>query len=345
MKKILLIVALTFLASRAYAATADWRELWDSQKWRAWQAKPESVLRAEAAQGGANAMWMLAVKLYNEHGGKEAQEWRDKAAKAGSVQAITEIAVQSLHTDIRQSVKTLEQMAATGYPPAKFDLADTLIGGGIDQKFQYVEADIARAVELLQQAADERSVDAWLRLAQLYACGVGEPRNDGERPAALWLKCANAGRTEAMLEMAQRYRFGFGVDKDFLAATGWGARENFQTVRQILGGHFPEPADWVGPRRGPDEETLQKITMLFANGLLRNSRASLETLAQMHIAGENGKPNLPRAVALLTFAERAGSPSAAATRAEIERKLDDNGKEAVKRDLAWMTEASRPAQR
>jgi len=170
---------------------------------------------------------------------------------------------------------------------------------------------------------------------------VGEPRHDGERPAALWLKCANAGRTEAMSEMAQRYRFGFGVDEDLLAAAGWGAREHFQSAREILGGHRPDPADWVGPRRGPEEETLRKITTLFANGLSGNSREALEALAQMHIAGENGKPNLARAAALLTIAERAASPSAAGRRAEIERKLDDNGKDALKRDLAWMTEASR----
>jgi hypothetical protein len=321
------------------AAESNWREIWDRKSWAAWNARPEAELRAQAAAGNANAMWVLAAKLYRNQKFDEFVEWRTRAAKAGSVQAITEQAIQLKQTNIIEAVKLLEQMSATGYPIAKIQLAGSLLAGSTDPSFRFIKPDVGRAVELYQQAADENAINAWVQLAQLYACGIGEPRNEGERPAVLFLKGANAGNSDAMSEMARRFRFGFGVDQDFLAATSWAIRVNIHE-RHIRGDDAPAVTHWITADFGPEDQTLRNLSILFGDALLKRSPKALDTLAAMHVAGENGKPSLPRAAALLTLAERAHSTSAAAKYAEISARFTDEDKDAYKRDLTWMTSVS-----
>jgi TPR repeat protein len=322
------------------AAESNWRELWDRKSSDAWYARSEAELRAQASAGNANAMWVLAAKMYQNQRYDEFVEWRTRAAKAGSVQAITEQAIQLKQTNIVEAIKLLEQMSATGYPMAKIELAGSLLAGDKDKDFRFIKPDVGRAVELYQQAADERAINAWVQLSQLYACGIGEPRNNGELPAVLMLKAANAGNADAMTVMSRRFRLGFGVEQDLLAATTWAMRENFQYQRRIRPDHPPGLFDWITADPGPDDETLRNLSTLFEDALLKKSPQALEALAAKHIAGENGKPNLPRAAALLTLAERARSATAAAKRAEISPRFTDEDKQAYNRDLNWMTYVS-----
>jgi TPR repeat protein len=335
-KRALLIVGIVLSIAASRGEEGNWRELWDRKSLQAWYAKSEAQLRSESAAGNANAMWVLSNKLHDRKSYDQAAEWRAKAIEAGCVPAITESAGQLRYTDIPSAFKTLERMSATGYPWAKVKLADILIAGAMDKSFHYIKPDASRAIDLLQQAADERSGDAFLRLAQLYACGVGEPRNDGERPAALFLKAANAGFEDAMLEMAQRSRIGFGVEKDFLAAAGWATRARFQRLRVMIAGHVPEPDEWIGAGHGDEEKALRRLSLLFADALEKHSPEALTKLAALHAFGELGKKNLPRAAALYAIAQKAGSNSAASHLNSIQSGLNEEEKTAMQRDLAWM---------
>src|SRR5438067_5368645 len=154
----LIVLSATIGAAEVSQDMPEWRQLWDRAGNIAWFAKPEADLRKQANGGNAVAMWVLGWILHDEKQYDESRRWREKAADAGLPQAMTEKAEGGmLHDDLRGALEILEKAAATGYPQAKCVLAGTLLGGAIDKNQFYVKANPARAVELYQQAADERA--------------------------------------------------------------------------------------------------------------------------------------------------------------------------------------------
>lgn len=330
------ILLLLFYSLSLHAAAVDWREAWDAEPRQRWLSKPEAELRKEANAGGPMAMWMLAVRLYNERSNTEAKQWRDKAASAEVPQAMTEVAHWATFTNLQMAIPLLEKAAATGYPIAKANLARILVAGRTDPMQFEVKPNPGRAVELLQQALDERAVEAWMELATLYAAGVGEPRNDGETPVRLFARAANSGNVDAMNEMARRRRIGYGVEKDLLSSATWAARARLKHFFRY-GGLSNKPTDWVGADEGPDETILRNISNLYAEAFEKESVKAILELASMSATGQHGAPNLPRAAALYTLAERAGETSAAAERRELESKFTAEEREALQFELRWMT--------
>lgn len=334
-----LLVTLVFVAqvvSRA-AATPDWREMWTAESYARWRAVPTAELRKKAEAGDAVAMLYLSHRLRGENKHEEATEWRAKAAKAGMPQAITDELLGMQQNDLKTYVEQLEKAAATGYPMAKVYLARVLVAGDVDKKVFMVKANPGRAVQLLQEAADENAIEAWADLAALYAAGTGEPRNDGERPLMLWAKAANSNHSDAMFEMARRRRVGLGVEKDLISSAGWAMRGFMAEMRRSVGGDPRRPESWLRFLNGEDVEILRKLARLYEQALLRGSRAALIELAELNVKSEWGKPNLPRAAALYRLAAKAGEASATAKAVAIESKLGKEELATMQRDLAWMS--------
>jgi TPR repeat protein len=321
------------------AISSDWRQLWDRSLRAQWYSKPVADLRKQADAGQGVAMWILADRSSFETNYVQAAEWRHKAAQAGLAQAVlNEVRLES---DLAAALQQLEKIVASGYPEAKVALARALLSSAIDAKQFYNKPNPGRAVELLQEAVAEGSVGACIELATLYACGVGEPRNDGERPAALWEKAAEAGNGDAMKELARRYRLGFSVEKDLLLAGAWAAREAHTKTSLIIESGPIESMEWAGLRARGDDSAWRRISTLFDEALAKGSGAAFLELASLHAEGNYGKPNLPRATALYVLAERFGNSSAAAKRGELESKLDEQGRARLKADLTWMTPRAR----
>src|SRR5688500_16898125 len=143
--RVLMLMLLTVALSAAESST-DWRQAWHREFTQAWQAKSDNVVRAEAESGNAVAMWYWASRLYHAERFVEAAAWREKAAKAGLPQGLTEQAEDLAEKDIMGAVAMLEKAAATGFPGAKISLAKTLLGGEIDTQHKYITASPARAV-------------------------------------------------------------------------------------------------------------------------------------------------------------------------------------------------------
>lgn len=336
MRLLLILVFVAQVVSRA-AAAPDWREMWTAESYARWRAVPTAELRKKADAGDAVAMLYLSHRLRGENKHEEATEWRAKAAKAGMPQAITDELWGMQQNDLKTYVEQLEKAAATGYPMAKVYLARVLVAGAVDKKVFIVKADPGRAVQLLQEAADQNAIEAWATLASLYASGTGEPRNDGERPLMLWAKAANNNDSDAMFEMARRRRVGLGVEKDLISSAGWAMRGYMIGMRRFAGGQAPQPQDWLRFLHGEDVEILRKLTRLYEQGLLQGSRAALIELAELNVKSDWGKPNLPRAAALYRLAAKVGDASGTAKAAGIESKLDKEELATMQRDLAWMS--------
>lgn len=344
MKK--LIVALG-LASGVFGAESwaqEWRQTWERKSWEVWRAKPEAEVRKLAEAGDRVAIWVLWSRLYDGRTAAEAQPWLKKAIELELPQAIAWEAGIWQQDDLEMCLRKLEKAAATGYPLAMLELGRILLGPKIDEKGFLSRPDPGRAVELLQKAADEHSTDAMAELAVLYACGVGEPRHAEERPMALWLKIANHGNREAMREVAQRLRAGYGIEKDLQVAAAWAARGRFDWIAVVEsgrgGGRIPGATEWISEGGQGDEEVLKEISNLFEKAVAERSGAAALELARMFEKGTHGKAIPARAAAMYALAEKFGQAGAGAKRAALEATLDETGRQVFQREVEWMTRAS-----
>ncbi len=332
MRRLLHILCLTGCFCKALGASEppDWKPLADSQTRREWWAKSESEVRRAAEAGNASAMWILAWKLQQRKQSDEFKSWLKKAEDAGLPQALTGRAEVNRQTDLKSALADFEKASATGYPEAKTDLADILVAGDVDSQGFFVKADTTRAVELLQQALDDGHIRACAPLAELYTSGIGEPRHAGERPVALLQRACKAGDFNGVGALSTRLRLGWGIEKDLLEAAGWMARAR----------HFNRGGSDL-EHETADEESFSLLCSKYESALMEDSQPALVELAGWHEKGFHGKANIPRAIALYTLAQRAGSTPASAKKKELELKLDGAGREAVKVELEWMDRVHR----
>jgi TPR repeat protein len=275
-------------------SSTDWRELWDPAKKSRWAAKSTAAVRAEAEKGNAAAMYVMSERLA-EARDKEFSVWQKKAQAAGFPQAIYEQAFSIYEmTPAAQLQKhaIFERVAATGYPEAQWALSLSLQG------VEPIPADYDRAVTLMQSAFDQGARFAAFELASMYAAGIGEPRNDAERPMTLFLSLAKKGNTDAMEELGRRYRTGFGTQKDLLKAAYWIACTKMRTAGF-------EMEFWRYEAFDPARAEVERLVNLFSNGWQNRNRAALEELAALHLTGVSGEKNPVRAAALFTAAGRA----------------------------------------
>jgi len=324
--KIVGALAAAFLIAVGQGAESspDWRELWFRDKSERWENKSMGELRTSAESGSALASYVLAKKLWaSGDKSKEGDRWMDAAAKAGLPQAIYQRAIEIYNSNRAESFRQLERAAATGFPEAKIRMSEALLEG------REVSVDFGRAVELLQQAADIGSIDASVRLAQLYACGVGEPRSDADRPLNLYRKAAEAGHRDARDALVDRYRFGLGVEKDLLEAAAWKAKSLQATYRSSKGAW----KNGLWRIDGAEDEFLTKLVALYEEALFYNSAKAARELGELHVRNEFGAVNLPRAAALFAFAGRGGGGNQAA---DLEKKFDAAQRAAFEKESRWL---------
>jgi len=314
MKKILLLLAF-FASTVAFSAEpVDWRALWDGDK-SDWWDKPTEELRRLAAEKNPYAIMALANKLYGEDE-SESKKLRLQAIDLGFPQAMLWLAEDS-ETPEAQATALTARAAEMGFPRAELRLAVIAFDGGF-------RPDYDKALRLLRKAADGGYSDAMVDLAQVYATGIGEPRNDADKPIALLRAAARIGNLDAAQELEKRFRLGTGTEIDLLVSAYYYYR--VRLVRPEQNGGFNRKFELS---RNPNKDAIELLQTLFENAFTRRDNAALLELAKLHQTGTHGKPNLPRACAILTVAN---SPEAAA-KAKL---LNPEDQKAMDRDLQWM---------
>jgi TPR repeat protein len=204
-------------------AQADGKGLTDADKpasENAWREVPMEDLRKAAQASDHRAQWALGKRCYQgacAHA-LTAFEWVRRAADQSLPYAENELAVHllgyvgwiAITTNQAEGLKWLQRSAAHGFEPAQHKLADLLLEGRI------VAPDLVKAIDYLEAAATDGCARAQYQLAQHYAAGEGEPRQADQDILSLLQKSARSGNASAMAALADMYRAGLGVQRDFM---------------------------------------------------------------------------------------------------------------------------------
>ena len=185
------------------------------------EAMADADLRraAEAADYSARIAWANRLRGRAEAARALAHPMLERAAQAGLGNALFQLGCQYLGyyhpavpLDEARGVALLRQAADQGGPNSAFLL------GGFFSEGRITPRNDTLAVDYFRRAADQNLMGAQFNLALLYAEGRGEPRGEGDAPAALLRKAAAQGSQPAWRALAERYRTGLGVARDYVRA-------------------------------------------------------------------------------------------------------------------------------
>ena len=196
-------------------------------------------LRRAADRGNWGAMVSLYQIYYDGRGvepdPKEGLKWLTMAAEDGDAygQCLLGYFYATPRQDNARSPIVMPNMekaifwydrsAAQNWAGGQYQLGCCcLTGDGVEQ-------DEARGLDLIRQAADQNHAYAMIKLADLYAKGIGEPRNDQDRPTPLLLRVAANGPRKAVEDACHklgfRYEHGIGTERDIITAIQWACRK------------------------------------------------------------------------------------------------------------------------
>jgi uncharacterized protein len=210
--------------------------------------------KVRIALGAGVAMVILVVVL---------AAWPDKAP-APQHEAATGVSIAI----------TAEAMKAAedGDPEAQFSVATSMLS---DPELNLAYS--AKAVELLQRAAERGHKRAMLRLGLLYRKGVGTLQNFAL--AAKWIEnSAKRGEPQAMLEFGRLYREGVGVTRDPVRAYVWlnraaaardpdAVREREEVARTLTAAELKQAQDESVVTEVSAEATVKPATLKPATEL------------------------------------------------------------------------------
>jgi len=141
-------------------------------------------------------------------------------AEAGDPQAQAQLGDLYIKGEVvtnsyREAAKWFRMAAAKNNPEGQFGLAQLYDAGQGG-----VPRDMAEALKLYQQAADQGLAGAEYTLGFMYESGHGVPKNQAE--AIKWYaKAAEQGDSLAQFDLAQRYELGVGTKMDHVEALKW----------------------------------------------------------------------------------------------------------------------------
>lgn len=133
--------------------------------------------------------------------------------------------------DLQGALGWYRRSAAQGWAGGQYRLGLMYLKG------EAVARDEARALELMRAAADQEHDEALEELALLYACGVGEPRSESDRPVALF---EQAGSWKQLM---LRYKQGLGTERDVIMAARAYSKLILGRGRSLDGRKYHSPGD------------------------------------------------------------------------------------------------------
>jgi TPR repeat protein len=153
---------------------------------------------------------LLALKPYEDG------DWRDDYEEvADKVDSNVDVIWGIFHkTNCPQLIERFKKSADEGRPWGQFSLANRYADG------RGVPKDVARAVELYQNAIAQGYTDAMFNLGWMYehAEGVAE---DKAKAFALYMQAAKADDSAGQYRVGYCYRNGIGVEQNFAEAVVW----------------------------------------------------------------------------------------------------------------------------
>lgn len=301
--------------------------------------KAVKFYRQAAEHGSADAMFMMH-NLY-EIGtavGKdiaEAERWLLKGAEAGSLSAQTALGyhhqfppsetgsrVGGGPASMAEAVKWYRRAAERNWADAQYRLASCYLEG------KGVEQDEEHGLDLMRAAADQGHAKALFELSDLYARGVGEPRNRSDEPMQLLqraVKVKERGSYGVWNPPYDRLIFrcehGIGTPQDLVAATGW-------YIRAALDGAFNYSLEdklddsLAGSRfdyhlSGP----LSKMLADYLKAAQPKGGTNALRIAERFVAGRDVPMSQNRAWVWFNLAAQRGAREGAAKCRAIEQKL------------------------
>lgn len=240
------------------------------------------------------------------------------------IAALTVIAIEAAEN--KKDIHGLEAEATRGVPRAQIELAREYLEGRL------VPVDENRALELFRAAAEKGADTAQFELAEMYACGMGEPRHDGETPFRLYEAAANQGHGNAMVQLARRYRYGLGTERDLLEAARWMYRAMGKTSSptQFLLDASGEPL----PQLAAEDQVFATFLSIYLKAWRTADPAAMLEVGRAFLEGQNGKPNHANAAFWLRYAAVKGNAEAEKLSQQAVRNLTPEQVRMVEQEIS-----------
>jgi TPR repeat protein len=314
--------------------------------------KAAELYRAAAEHGEADAMFELYL-LYARGNGvaedrAEADRWLKKGAEAGSGWAQAALGRNEITprtdrpSDISSGLRWIKAAANQENPRGQYELGSLyLLGEG-------VEMDEERGLELIRKSCDQDYKQAILKLAELYAAGVGEPRSKDESPTDLFIHAANHRSPEACEALFERFKEGVDGPRDLVRAAYWYTRAvTAGSVSFSLNGKLHRRRDpnqsrafWRGvegrslimrSHNPPQTDEFLEVLAQFLKAALPAERAAAMQISDLY---EQGRRHVPkdayRAFLWMLVAQQRGETVPAQKLIILEQSLSEKQKAEAK---------------
>ena len=264
-----------------------------------WETLPIVELKSLAKSKDVVANYYLFLRL------KDSATPRDAALADAALAFAFEAAfppAQLEHakreSDAEERFHWTKTAASTGYPPAQLALGELHIMG------HGTVMDLERGLTLVRSSYDLRVPAAETTLAELYACGIGEPRTPAEKPAALFLNAARNDQLPAMMELHHRFLTGFGTVRDQLEASRWLVNAGLHD--KTLLDQYIDDTGRARPQPSADLDQFAKTFAVYSHAVIRKQPDAMNYVAEWYERGSVGRKSPIRAYALFSLAHQEG---------------------------------------
>lgn len=256
----------------------------------------------------------------------EAMKWLTQAAEAGNPYGqcllgfryrqnewVGEGPNQQLkRADIPEALRWFRRSAEQGWAGGQYYLGQLYLAG------EGVMQDEERGLDLTRAAADQNHGQALCDLAELYASGVGEPRDPNDRPVLLLLRAAARGCRDACRRLSFRYQHGLGTERDFIEASAWLCRA---AQADLSRWGRTDAQLFQAARSDQQNDPFLLALALYLKAVSQTDPPSLAQIGSMYFSGHGVPKNSAAAWRWYTLASQHGATGASARIAEIESQL------------------------
>jgi TPR repeat protein len=248
--------------------------------------------------------------------------------------------VQNSWINMPEAIKWYQLAAAQDQSGAQHYLGRCYLAG------KGVEQDEQHGLDLIRRAAGQNHTDSLRTLADLYTHGIGEPRNDQDRPMQLLQRAVQnePGSRLAYDAIIYRCQYGPVTERDLVVAAQWYGRAamnrasdywgrstyslvdklNLGPPKQRLGAFTGSERAIIGvylPDEGGPSDRLLAMISLYLKAATMNDPKALRSIGKMYFNGEGVPLNPAKAWTWLTLAAEKGDAVASAKIADMEANM------------------------
>ncbi len=300
---------------------------------------------------------------------EEGKKWIVKAAETGSAYAQCLLGFSYEHArwegsgynrrlpppNMPEAVLWYRKSSEQGWAGGQYRLGLCYVNG------TGVEQDEERGLELIRKAADQDHAYSLVELANLYSRGIGQPRDEKDRPIHLLEHLVEGNfekepekLSEAYYALIFRHEYGIGTQRDLLAAVEWYCRAalarargfslNNKTSYDVASKNTADDYLVASPERsaildagphlgGKSPRLLYSLSLYLKAATL--DRDSLTRIGNLYLTGQDTPRNPGKAWIWYSLAGRAGTGDDDVAKAEV--LLTEKELAAAKKQLPELT--------